>query len=128
TFGFPEYDRDELVEAARIQAGRGVNALKMVVGVHKDGWREDAERVRRVRDTIGPDVDLAIDANYMFSPLDAKYLVRELEDVNLAWFEEPIHCNDFHALKDLRRSTNVPIAAGQQLGTIWEFRDLLQAQ
>ena len=38
----------------------------MVVGVHKGGWEEDARRVRAVREAIGPDVELMIDANYKF--------------------------------------------------------------
>src|SRR5574341_1190993 len=50
TFGFSEYeDRGQLVEAARLQLKSGHRRLKMVVGVHKGGWQEDARRVRAVR-------------------------------------------------------------------------------
>ena len=45
TFGFPEYDLDQLVEAAKLQLKKGHRRLKMVVGVHKGGWQEDARRV-----------------------------------------------------------------------------------
>ena len=102
TFGFPEYDRDELVEAAKLQVAAGVRRLKMVVGVHRDGWAEDARRVRAVREAIGDDVELAIDANYMFSPLEAYLLAREVADTNLTWFEEPLYSNDPRAMAELR--------------------------
>ena len=46
TFGFHEYDREQLVEAAKLQVGNGHRRLKMVVGVDKQGWQEDAKRVR----------------------------------------------------------------------------------
>ena len=56
-----------------------------------------------VREAVGPDVELMIDANYKFSPIDAKQLCRSIEDCNLTWFEEPLYANDPRALADLRR-------------------------
>ena len=53
------------MEAASLQVKKGVKRLKMV-GVHENGWQEDARRVRAVREAIGPDIELMIDANYKF--------------------------------------------------------------
>jgi L-alanine-DL-glutamate epimerase-like enolase superfamily enzyme len=128
TFGFPQYDRDQLVEAARLQISKGFSALKLIVGVDKKGWREDAYRVRAVRDAVGADVDLMIDANYLFNPVDAKLLCRSIEDCNITWFEEPLHQNDARALADLRAHTNIPIAAGQMEGHRWRLRELVDRQ
>lgn len=125
TFGFPHYDYDQLIEAAKIQIERGVRRLKMVVAVHEKGWAEDARRVRGVRDAIGPDAELMIDANYMFSPVEAKMLCREIEDCNLTWFEEPVYQNDIRAMNELRQSTKIPISCGQMEGHRWRFRDFL---
>jgi L-alanine-DL-glutamate epimerase-like enolase superfamily enzyme len=125
TFGFSHYDYDRLIEAARIQVERGVTRLKMVVGVHEKGWAEDARRVRGVRDAIGDDVELMIDANYNFSPIEAKLLCRAIEECNILWFEEPLHQNDTRALAELRRSTRIPLSAGQMEGHRWRFRDLI---
>ncbi len=122
TFGFPMYDREQLQEAAKIQVREGIKRLKMVVGVHKDGWAEDARRVRAVRDAIGDDIELMIDANYMFSPIEAKMLCRAIEDCNLTWFEEPLYANDPKALRELRDSTRIPLAAGQMEGHRWRYR------
>jgi len=128
TFGFPRYDTDQLVEAAKLQVAKGIERLKMVVGVHKGGWAEDARRVRAVRDAIGPDIELMIDANYKFSPVDAKQLCRAIEDCNLTWFEEPLYANDPRAMADLRRETRIPLAAGQMEGSRWRYRAFIDHQ
>jgi len=126
TFGFPEYDRDTLVEAARLQVKNGHKRLKMVVAVDKGGWQEDARRIRAVREAVGPDVEMMIDANYKFNPVDARQLCRAIEDCNLTWFEEPLYANDTRALADLRNHTNIPIAAGQNEGHRWRLRELVE--
>ncbi|MBI4183033.1 MAG: mandelate racemase/muconate lactonizing enzyme family protein [Proteobacteria bacterium] len=128
TFGFPQYDRDLLVEAARHHVRNGARRLKLVVAVDKGGWREDARRVRAVREAVGPDIDLMIDANYLFSPVEAKLLCRAIEDCNITWFEEPLHQNDARAMADLRRSTRIPLAAGQMEGHRWRLREFVQHQ
>jgi L-alanine-DL-glutamate epimerase-like enolase superfamily enzyme len=97
----------------------------MVVGVHKGGWHEDARRVRAVRDAIGPDVELMMDANYKFNPVDARQLCRAIEDCRLTWFEEPLYQNDTRAMADLRQHTNIPISAGQNEGHRWRLRELV---
>lgn len=125
TFGFPQYDRDQLAAAAKLHVGNGFKALKSVVAVDKKGWREDAVRTRRIREAVGPDIDLMIDANYLFNPVEAKMLCREIEDLNLTWFEEPLQQNDARALADLRQSTKIPLAAGQMEGHRWRLRELV---
>ena len=126
TFGFPEYDRDQLVEAAKLQLKRGHRRLKMVVGVDPGGWQEDARRVQAVRDAVGPDIELMIDANYKFNPVEARMLCRAIEDCRLTWFEEPLYQNDARALADLRLHTNIPISAGQNEGHRWRLRELIE--
>lgn len=126
TFGFPEYDIEQLVQAAKDQVTQGFRRLKMVVGVTDKGPLEDARRVRAVRDAVGDDVELMIDANYMFSPLDAFLLCREIEDCNITWFEEPLYQNDARALADLRRRVKIPLSAGQMEGHRWRLRELVE--
>jgi L-alanine-DL-glutamate epimerase-like enolase superfamily enzyme len=128
TFGLADYDEDQLVEAARRQLAEGVRRLKMVVGVARGGAAEDARRVRKVREAIGDDVELMIDANHMFSPVGAFLLCRAIEDCNLTWFEEPLYQNDARALADLRLRTSIPLAAGQMEGHRWRLRELVDHQ
>jgi L-alanine-DL-glutamate epimerase-like enolase superfamily enzyme len=127
TFGFPEYEIDELIEAGRNQVEKGVSRLKMVVGVHKGGWQEDARRVHALREAIGDDIELSVDANYMFSPLDAYLFAREIEDARIVWFEEPLHTNDPRSLAELRSRVSIPIAGGQMDGHRWRFREFVDA-
>jgi len=123
TFGLSDYDRDELVAMARHVAEAGHRALKMVVGAAKGGWREDLARLRAVRDAIGPDIALMMDANYGF---DARSLCNAGEELDIAFFEEPIIQNDARMLADLRRMTRIPIAAGQMEGHRWRYRELIE--
>lgn len=126
TFGLSEYREDELVAAARHYAGEGHQALKMVVGVAKGGWREDLARLRAVRDAIGPGKALMMDANYCMDSFEARSLCQAAEELDIAFFEEPIHQNDARALAELRGQTRIPIAAGQMEGHRWRYRELIE--
>jgi L-alanine-DL-glutamate epimerase-like enolase superfamily enzyme len=120
TFGLPEYDTDQLVEAARLAVSRGYTQLKMVVGRSTD----DTERVRRVRDAIGAGTRLMIDANEGLDLLQATQLARQVEAFDIAWFEEPVLGNEVRLLAELRLKTTIPVAAGQFEGHRFRLRDL----
>ncbi len=124
TFGLPEYDADQLVEAARLAVGRGFRQLKMVVG-RSSGLADDVERVRRVRDAVGSGVRLMIDANESLDLLQATELARQVEPFDISWFEEPVLGNDVRLLAELRQRTRIPIAAGQFEGHRFRLRDLM---
>jgi L-rhamnonate dehydratase len=81
--------------------------------------------VRAVRDAVGPDVELMIDANYMYSYQDALELCGRIADCNVKWFEEPVLGNDPALLRELKAHTDIPIAAGQNFGHQWAHRDLI---
>jgi L-rhamnonate dehydratase len=136
TFGFGAYTRDELAAAAKWWVGRGHRKLKMVVGHHglqrRDEPRpldeviaEDLRRVRAVRDAVGMEVDLHVDANCSLDSFHAARLARSLEELRISFFEEPVKENDIPALLSLRQFTRLPIAAGQNEGLAWRFRDLM---
>ena len=125
TFGFPNYDLDQLKEAAKIQVKAGTRRLKMVVSDGTESWREDVARVRAVRDIIGPDRDLMIDANYMTDPHSAKKLCHAIEELDITWFEEPVYAVDSWNMGELRACTKVPISAGQNIPSRWRFRELI---
>lgn len=139
TFGFAFYDRDELAQAARDWVGRGFTRLKMTVGHHglarRDEPRpldaliaEDVQRIRAVREAVGPDVQIYIDANCSLDYFHALSLARRVEAYDIAFFEEPVTQNDIPNLAKLRAKTAIPLAAGQNEGHASRFRDMLVAQ
>lgn len=126
TFGLPDYDRDQLVEVARMLVNQGQDKLKMVVA--HEGWRsvaEDVPRVKAVREAVGDGIELMVDANQTLDYRQALDLCHKIEPYNLTWFEEPIFANDVHQLAELRRRTRIPISAGQNEGHKWRHRDLI---
>jgi len=129
TFGLLEFTKEQLVEVAKSFIAKGHDKLKMVVCIDDaKNVKEDAARVRYLREHIGPNVELMIDANHLFTPMQALDLCRMIEDCDIRWFEEPLHGNDPRALAELRRKTTIPISAGQNEGHRWRHRDLIVEQ
>lgn len=138
TFGFPGLDREKLAEAARQLAERGQRRLKMVVAHQAlqqrdrsktvmEVIREDARRVRAVREAVGPDVELYVDANCCLDLPHATLLARWIAEFDIGFFEEPITQNDVRQMVELKRVTGMSLAAGQNEGLLHRFRDLIQA-
>ncbi len=139
TFGFDFLERDALAQAAANLVHQGYRHLKMVVG-HQALQRrdrggpaldqvilEDERRVAAVRAAVGDDVELYIDANCSLDPFHAEQLALRLADHRIAFFEEPVTQNDIAAMADLRRRTGMAVAAGQNEGLAFRFRDMLAA-
>jgi L-alanine-DL-glutamate epimerase-like enolase superfamily enzyme len=129
TFGLRAYSRDELAEAAKYWADNGQRRLKIQVGRsnirgdmdpagasgehREDNPAEDEARVKAVRETVGDDAEIMVDANCLMKLDNAVRWCKRFEPYNLMWFEEPIVHNDPHLLAQLRKQTSIPIAAGQ---------------
>lgn len=129
TFGLLDLSRQELVDLAKRFVRDGYNKLKLVVGVNgATDLNEDVVRIREVREAIGSDVELMIDANCKFSLNDALSLSKMVEPYHIAWFEEPVYGNDVRLLAELRKKTPIPIAAGQNEGSKFRHLELLLHQ
>ena len=139
TFGIGGYSREELAAAAKWWHARGHRRLKMVVAHHglqrRDEPRElesliveDVLRVRAVRDAIGMEADLHVDGNCSLDSFHATRLARSLEEFGLSFYEEPVKENDIPSLLALKRATRIPLAAGQNEGLAWRFRDLIASR
>ena len=90
-----------------------------------DVIREDAARVRAVREAVGPDVELYIDANCSLDLYHASRLAEMVKPCGISFFEEPITQNDALQMREMRRATGMALACGQNEGLIFRFRDLL---
>lgn len=109
-------------ESAAIKA-MGFNAMKMKIG---KGPEEDLRLVKAVRDAIGADIKLMVDANHAYTAQVAIPLGRALQDLGVYWFEEPVAPEDLHGYRDLCESLDMSIAGGEAEFTRWGFRDLIE--
>jgi D-galactarolactone cycloisomerase len=109
-------------EAAEIKAA-GYRATKMKVGL---GAREDVELVAAVREAIGPDMQLMVDANHCYTATEALGVGRELEKLDVEWFEEPVAPEDLQGYRRLTDALDVKIAGGEAEFTRWGWRRLLE--
>lgn len=113
----------ELAQEMESNVAMGARAVKMKVGAVP--IREDVERVKTVRDAIGPDVKLLVDANCAYRYYEAIQLARRIEEYDIFWFEEPVQADDYAGHRKVAQATIIPIAAGENEYTKFGFRDLL---
>jgi len=135
TFGFGFFDREQLAGAAKHWVAQGFRRLKMTVGNEAlrrrdqrallDVVKEDAARVRAVREAVGPEIELFIDANCNLDLYHATHLAEMIKPYHIGFFEEPLSQNDVHQMAELRRISGLPLACGQNEGLLFRFRDLL---
>ena len=113
---------DEMAENLRL----GARAVKMKIGGAPIG--EDVERVRVVRETVGPDVEVMVDANNAYPAHEAIRIAAQMEKYDIYWFEEPVGADDYAGCARVAQATTIPIATGENEYTRYGFRDLIQHQ
>ena len=98
---------------------RGFNAVKIKIG--RENLDEDLERIKAVREFIGPDVTFMVDANYSMTVEKAIKAIEGFKQYNIHWFEEPIIPDNYFGYAEIVESTGFPLAMGENLHTIHEF-------
>ncbi len=127
-------DDADLVALARSIAADGWTAIKTgvdapVPALATPGWvRRQADRLARLRDAVGPEVDVAVDLHGRTSPATARLLIEAMAPSAPMFVEEPCLPEDVGSLAEIARSTTVPIATGERRMTAYQFRDLLEAR
>jgi L-alanine-DL-glutamate epimerase-like enolase superfamily enzyme len=144
-FYFADKGPKELAEEFRSYAARGFRHGKMKVGrtpetplnplpqmVRPDfavvSFEEDLERVRAVRDAVGEDFGLAVDANNAWDVATALRAGREFDRLGIAWFEEPVLTDDRAGSAALAAALDTPIAGYETESLVSGFRDLIEAR
>ncbi len=102
---------------------RGFRAIKMKVG--RARLAEDVERIAAMRKHLGPDIPLMADANMKWTADAAIRAARAFAPYDLTWLEEPVVPDDMAGHARVAREGGVPIAAGENLRTLWDFRHLI---
>jgi len=114
---------EEAVEEARDYVEQGFVAVKMKIGLGDP--KLDIRRVAAVREAVGDTTRLMVDANHCFTVPQAIRLGRELEQLNVEWFEEPISPEDIDGYVEVTRALDMAVAGGENEFTRWGFRDLV---
>lgn len=119
------YSIDELIAQVQRWVDAGYPAVKIKVG--KADVAEDLNRVTAVREILGPDRALFIDANQRWNIDQASRAIPALAEHDIGWVEEPLRADDLAAYTELCKRIDVPIALGENLHTVHRFRDFLDA-
>lgn len=114
---------EQLVAEAVDIVARGFGGMKLRLGARPID--EDVERVRAVRDAIGPKLALMVDMNWSMTPSDAIRLGRMLETFDLYWFEDPVAADDFDGLAAVSRALDMRVTFGETLDRIGDYRTCL---
>lgn len=113
------------IEEAQRHIDNGFQAMKLKTGF---GMKEDIEYILAVREAIGPDTLLMIDANCAYNAATARRILLEVEPAKLYWFEEPLAPEDIGGYKALKSLTSTFIASGENLLGYIAFRDWVAEQ
>lgn len=111
---------DKLLRQTDDNLAKGFRAIKMKVG--RANLFEDVERVRAMREHLGTNFPLMVDANMKWSVDGAIRAARALQPFDLTWLEEPTIPDDPAGHARILREGGLPIAAGENLRTLWEFK------
>ncbi|KNC18582.1 mandelate racemase/muconate lactonizing protein [Arthrobacter sp. RIT-PI-e] len=121
--GFLQAPLEEVKERASSSLADGIGGIKIKVG-HPDP-RVDLARVSGIREHLGPDVPLMVDANQQWDRPTALRMGRALEQFDLTWIEEPLDAYDAEGHAELARALDTPVATGEMLSSVNDHVSLI---
>ena len=124
--GWTSYSDDQLVQEMIDVVNQGYSMVKFKVGV--DGGTNpgrDLERVRKVREAVGPATRLMLDANNCWDAATAVQFANRVKELDILFMEEPVPADDIPGLARYKRGTDLPLATGEHEYTKFGVRDLV---
>jgi D-galactarolactone cycloisomerase len=116
-----ETDQDP-ADPIREAVDDGFTAAKIKIG---SGFEADVRRVRAAREALGNDGHLMVDYNGNYTPRQAIKSIRQINDYDLTWVEEPVPPENLSGYRELKQRVNVPLAAGEAHTGRFEFKRLI---
>lgn len=114
-------DEDLVADMVRY-VEEGYKTVKFKVG---SDWgtnmERDVLRLKKVREAVGPDVEIAVDANQVFNLEDALRFYDMIRPYHVAWYEEPIHSHDMNGIRELRSRVDVMVGYGESMRNGFAF-------
>ena len=120
-----QFTNEALLEQAQGFLEQGFGAIKMKAG--RDHLSEDVSRVRAMRQFLGDDFPLLVDANMRWSVSEAIRAARALAPYDLVWLEEPTIPDDRVGHARIAQEGGIPIATGENFHTVYEFQHMIEA-
>ena len=102
------------------------HSARMSGYISNQGVKQGVEIIAALRDAVGPETEILIDAHGHYDVASAIKCAKALEPFNLTWFEEPCPPESYDALKQVRDSVDVPICTGERLYTRWDYLPVLK--
>lgn len=121
--GWLSYTPEELIDEVTGYKNRGFKAVKIKVG--SPDWKIDLERLKMVREAVGNDIQIMMDANQGMDVSSALQLSKAVDKLNIYWFEEPIQHTDFHGFEALKKQAGISLAFGEREYSTVPLRELL---
>lgn len=124
--GWTSYSDEELVEEMKELVSRGYQMIKFKVGFNGgNSPSRDVERVRKVREAVGPGIGIMLDANNCWDAAAGARFANRVKDYDIMFLEEPVFADDIPGLKKFKMSTDLPLATGEHEYTKYGVRDLV---
>jgi len=120
-----DLDVSALLKQTDDNLAKGFRAIKMKVG--RDCASEDVAKVAAMRRHLGDGFPLMVDANMKWTAQEAIQRARMLRPYELVWLEEPTIPDDVAGHARILREGGIPIATGENLHTLWEFKHMIEA-
>lgn len=121
TMYFTEEDRD-IAEPVEQAVAEGFTAAKIKIG---SGVEDDVRRVRTAREILGDDAALMVDVNGNYRPEQAVRTAKAIAEYDIAWMEEPVPPENLSGYREVKRSVDIPVAAGEAHYGRFEFKQLI---
>jgi len=122
--GWLNYTDEEVQEICTRAVGQGFRAVKIKVGYPT--LQEDIRRVQVVRQAVGDQIEIMVDANQSLTTAEAIRRGRTFEQLGCVWWEEPLPADDLEGYAALAHALDIPVATGENLYTPADFARFLQ--
>jgi D-galactarolactone cycloisomerase len=81
--------------------------------------------IHAVREALGPEMGLALDANCAWDAATATWVGKQVESANIAWYEEPLHPADLAGYREVRQAVAIPVSGGEGLAGLYPFKEMI---
>lgn len=121
--GLPKPDLPQRCQLAVSWRDKGFRAIKLALGY---GVSEDVHNLRAIREAVGEEVELFLDAHWNYSVSEAAELAEKLQPLGLRFLEAPLLPEDVAGHRELRQKSSVPVALGETERTRYQFRPFIE--